>query len=213
MDISKLPRMSDTASQQRELGEQPQPPNADALNPQQPPTAMRAAPAPEQPVSLGGGAEVWLSAILGFVFLLLGRSFGAYLLARMTGQVYHTGVNWTAGPLEGQEVAYPDLQGFVMLNDSAMFVFGLTLLMEAAVIAVVGTRFRYVRPLVQLALAVAAVATAYNAYACARLLGANVMPIFSLLAVAFGGYIAFYLWNVLKALPAGGLSSHAARDR
>jgi hypothetical protein len=214
MDVSKLPRLSNTQEQQQRERPAGAPHDEQApdsrLAPDAEPTVPFASQAPagsSRPVlreglDVGTGAEAWLSAILGLVFLLLGRSFGAYLFARMTGQVYHTGIEWTSGPLAGQEVAYPDLQGFTMLNDAAMFLFGLTLLLEAAVIALVGGSFRFQRPLVAAAFGLAVIATAFNLYVVARLMGANVMPIFSLLAVAFGGYIAAYLWKVLRALAA-----------
>jgi len=207
MDISKLPRLSNTDAPPPP----PQPADPGSTGPTAPRPVEQLAVAPQQPQSIGGGgggAEVWLSAILGLVFVMLGRNFATYLVSRMVGSVYHTGVSWTAGPLEGQEVAYPDLQGFVMLNDAAMFLFGLTLLVEAAVIAVVGTSFKFQRPLVAFALALAVAATAFNLYVTIRLFGANVMPIFSLLAVAFGGYIAFYLRTVLRQMPAARAVPH-----
>ena len=119
---------------------------------------------------------------------------------RMTGRTYETGLVWRSGELAGQPVAYPDLQGFVMLTDASMFLFGLTLLFEAFVLAVLHTRFTHKRLLLMLSLAVAVIAVLFNAYTCVRLFSSDVLPIMSLLAVAFGGYIAMYQWKLLVAM-------------
>jgi hypothetical protein len=198
MDVSKLPRLSDTQAQVRDEQARAQA----RAGPQEPTPAPSGAetipyaPVATRRVEVGTGAEVWLAAIIGLVFLLIGKNFAAYLLAKMSGQVYHTNVIWQTGPQAGQEVAYPDLQGFVMLTDASMFLLGLALLFEAAVMAVVGTRFRYQHALVTVALAVALAATLFNLWVVVRLFAAGLMPLMSLLAAAFGGYIASYLWKL-----------------
>src|ERR1041385_5647802 len=98
MDMSKLPRLSNTQEQSQTVT----PSNDPRMEDQQQSPPQR--PLPFAPQKIGGGAEVWLSAIIGFVFVLLGKNFAIYLLTKMTGQSYHTNVNWTSGPLEGQEV-------------------------------------------------------------------------------------------------------------
>jgi hypothetical protein len=202
MDVSKLPKLSNTQEQVRQeqaaATDAPQPPA-----PVLPRADSKVVPyqSGHEPVTAGVGAEVWLSIILGLIFILIGKNFAAYSFAKLTGRTYHTGVNWVAGPNAGQEVAYPDLQGFVMLNDSAMLLFGLTLLLEAAVMAAMATRFAYKRALVTAALVLAVAATAFNLYAVVRLFSANVMPLISLLAAGFGGYIAAYQWRLLQSLP------------
>jgi hypothetical protein len=148
----------------------------------------------------GVGAEVWLSAVIGVVLMLLGRSFGGYLLAKATGQPYHTNVSWTAGPNEGQEVAYWELEGFTALSDSAIWLFGLAMVLEAAVLAVVNTRFRAKVGLLRVALLVTVLATAYNLFVSFKVLAGGVLPIMSLLAVGFGGYIAVFEWRLLQQL-------------
>jgi hypothetical protein len=148
----------------------------------------------------GVAAEVWLSAIIGVVLMLLGRSFGGYLLARLTGQPYHTNVSWTDGPNTGQEVAYWQLDGFTALNDSAIWLFGVAMLLEAVVLAAVNTRFKAKVGLLRLALFITLLATAYNLFAAMKLLGAGVLPLLSLLAVGFGGYIAVFEWRLLQQL-------------
>src|SRR5690349_10232233 len=104
MDLSKLPKLSETDKHA------PPPP---------PPEAARSAetlpydpPYNAPPTGFDLGAQVWLSAILGIVFMLMGRSFASFLIAKVTGQPYHTNATWTAGPNAGQEVAYYELQGY-----------------------------------------------------------------------------------------------------
>ena len=191
MDLSKLPKLSETN----------RPPNA----PNQPTTTD---PATAQPAVLSYraadahsfGPEIWLSAIIGIVFILLGLNFAKYVGARMTGHTYHTGVNWLVGPKEGQEVDYSDLQGFVMLNDSAVFLFGLALVFEAIVLVAITRGTRFAPGLLVIALAVAVLATGYNAFVAILLFTAGALPLMSLLAVAFGGYIAMSEWKLLESL-------------
>jgi hypothetical protein len=150
-------------------------------------------------VTPGIGAEVWVSAIIGLVLMLLGRSFAGWAIAAMTGRTYDTGFTWGEGtPLAGQPVAYWDLQGFTALNDSALFLFGLAMVLEALVLALVFTKFRAKVPLILVALGITLLATGYNLLVSARLLTANTIPLMSMLAVAFGGYIAVYEWRLLQ---------------
>ena len=146
----------------------------------------------------GIGAEVWLSAIIGIVLMLLKHSFAAWAVAALTGSAYHTNVNWTAGPNAGQEVAYWDLEGFTALEDAAVFLFGFALVLEAAVLAVVHSRVRSKRPLLLLAITITLVATALNLVVAGKLVGAGVTPLLSLLALGFGGYIAAYEWRLYR---------------
>ena len=150
----------------------------------------------------GVGAEVWMSAVIGIVLMLVGRSFGGYLAATLTGQTYHTNATWTAGPKEGQEVAYWELSGYTALSDSAIFLFGLAMVMEAAVLALVNTRFKAKAGLVTVALLITVLATGYNLVVALKMLTANTLPITSLLAVAFGGYVALFEWRLLHQLRA-----------
>ena len=227
MDLSKLPRLSktDTPSPTPVAADGAPPP----IEPSVPPVAARAfclqCGAPLRPgarfcdscgakvatdvvdyasnrvrADPGVGAEVWLSAVIGVVLMLMGRSFGGYLLAKVTGQPYHTNVSWTAGPKEGQEVAYWELDGFTALSDSAIWLFGLAMVLEAVVLAVVNTRFKAKVGLLRVALFVTVVATAYNLFVSFKMLAGGVLPIMSLLAAGFGGYIAVFEWRLLQQL-------------
>ena len=197
MDMSKLPRLSNT-----QQNEPPPPADApDAPTPDQPIPARPLTPYEEQPMTQGAlmGAEVWLSAVLGIVFMLFGKNFGVWILSKLTGAAYHTGVNWSAGPLTGQEVAYPDLQGFVMWTDASVFLFGLAMVFEAIVLFASSSSRGLRRPLIQLAFTITIIAIAFSLFAIAKLLTNGMLPIISMLATAFGVYIAMYEWALLKA--------------
>ena len=197
MDMSKLPRLSSTQ-------EATPPPPADAPvppTPDQPIPARATVPYSEQPMTQGMlmGAEVWLSAVLGIIFMLVGRNFGIWLLSKLTGGTYHTGVTWQTGPLTGQEVAYPDLIGFVMWTDASLFLFGLAMVFEAIVLFASSSSRGLRRPLVLLAFAITLIAIGFNLFAIGKLMSNGVTPLISLLATAFGVYIAMYEWALLKA--------------
>lgn len=195
MDISKLPRLSET-----DRHSPPPPPHA----PSGDEPAARDAPKPQQDprpverVSAGVGAEVWLSLIIGLVLMMLGQSFARYSIAKVTGQEFHTRVNWTEGPKAGQEVDYWELSGYTAWTDTAIFLFGLAMVLEAAVLAVVYSRSGAKVPLTAVALAVTLAATALNLWVCFKLLGVGITPLMSALAVAFGGYMAIYEWRLLQ---------------
>jgi hypothetical protein len=155
--------------------------------------------------SPGVGAEVWLSAILGVILMLVGMSFAKWALVTTTGGTYDTGLTWGA-PVpdqpnqhaEGSPIGYWELSGFSALQDMAIFLFGLAMVLEAAVLFVVHSRIRGKRPLLFFALAITLIATALNLVVAGKLFGVGVLPFLSLLCVGFGGYIAAYEWKLLK---------------
>jgi hypothetical protein len=228
MDLSKLPRLSktDAASPPPDGATATAP---DGVPPGQPVATSRAfcascgAPlraearfcdscgAPTNPAALdynspiradaGIGAEVWLSAIIGVVLMLMGRSFGGYLLASLTGQTYNTNTTWSVGPKAGQPVDYWELEGFTALSDSAIWLFGFAMVLEAIVLAVVNTRFKAKVGLLWFALFVTVLVAVYNLVVAIKIMSAGYAPpIMSLLAVAFGGYIAVFEWRLLQQL-------------
>ena len=196
MDLSKLPRMSETGKH--------------ATPPDQPEPAVGAASARPAPVDYrsydaarpGVGAEVWLSLIIGLVLVMVGWRFARWALATMTGQPFHTNVNWMAGPKAGQEVSYFELEGFTAWTETALFLFGLALVLEAAMLAVVYSRLGGKVALTASALLVTVLAAALNLIVAVKLLGIGIMPLMSALAVAFGGYMAVYEWMLLQQLRA-----------
>jgi len=189
MDISKLPKLSETKPPEAAAGA-PEPPSA--------PTERRMdyrAPAYEP---RGVGGEVWFGAIIGLILVLITRQFGSYLFALLTHQPFHTGVNWTEGPKAGQEVDYTQLEGGTFYSDSSVFLFGLALMIGALAQALLASRIRSKRAVAWLSLGFMAAATIYNIVAVAIILHEGITPLLSLLCVAIGGYIVYYEWTVLK---------------
>src|SRR5580704_12732571 len=116
MDLSKLPKLSNTQ-------EPPATPTEPAIDTPAAarPVADYRAPLPEP----GIAGDVWFNAVVGLVLIGLGFTFARCLLAKLTGQPFHTGVNWMAGPNAGSEVSYFDLEGFTAWTDAGVFLFGL----------------------------------------------------------------------------------------
>lgn len=186
MDMSKLPKFSDT----------PQPP---ANQPDEKREEPNSHPMGKD-LQMGYGPEIWLSFVIGVLLMLMGRSFASFVIAKITGHPYHTGFNWTEGPMIGQEVSYFDLQGFPALTETGLFLFGLALVLEGFAIMLALSRVGGKLAVVGTALVIATAATAFNLYVVIRLLTNNTIPTFALLAVAFGGYMCLFLWKLLRAL-------------
>jgi hypothetical protein len=194
MDVSKLPRLSETKP-----AEPAQPP-ADAPVPPAP------LPPPPSPAShpsdyrrdSGGiaGAEIWFSIIVGLILVLYTAHFGKFLIASATGQPYHTGVEWNTGPNEGREVPYLELEGGTFFSDSSLFLFGLALLIGGA--AQFAGLVSHNRVFAWISLGFLLLATVYCAVAVAVLFQKGVTPLMSLLCVGLGGYGVFYEWSALK---------------
>ncbi len=192
MDLSKLPKLSQS----------PAPPPADA------PVAPPAAPiqyGTSQTASPGvfAGPEIWIAGFMGIIFMIVGGTFAKYLVAKMSGQTFHTNVTWTTGERADQEVGYWELQGHTALSDSAIFLFGLSMLLEAFVMAASAKPFRYKLHLVVLAFVIAAGATIYNLIVVMILFADGITPLYSIVAVGFGAYIAWWEWNLLQSIRAG----------
>jgi hypothetical protein len=202
MDMSKLPRLSQTNKD-------------DAPTPAPGGTPTPPVPDPDrtvpdyQPRDRGGydpgysvGAEVWISVIFAIVYMFIGFNFARYMAAKVTGGTYHTNVNWTAGEKAGQEVDYYDLQGGTAHSDSAMFLFGLALLLEAIAMLIAHTGAPGKKLFVGFALFVTLLATAYNLFVIVKLFGMGITPLMSVIAVAIGGYMATYQWRLFKQVSA-----------
>jgi len=199
MDMSKLPRLSDTRRQEEE---------AAAAAAGTPNPAPLATPPPQHPyaerepldVGYSVGAEVWISLILGVVFMFMGATFARFAAAKLTGKEFHTNVNWTAGEKQGQEVAYFDLQGGTAYTESGMFLFGLALVLEGISLLAAHMGAPGKRALVGFALFVTLSATVYNLFCMMKLFSAGVTPLMTVLAIAIGGYMASYQWRLFKVM-------------
>ena len=90
-----------------------------------------------------------------------------------------------------------------MLSDAAIFLFGCALLIEAALMLFANAARPTARFMLRLAFLVSLAATIFNLYAAARLFGIGILPLMSLLAIAFGGYMASYQWKLLQSMSPG----------
>jgi hypothetical protein len=192
MDMSKLPRLSRSDPPPGEAG-------IDASG--APPALDRPGRYPDYYAdSIDGfgalaGVEIWFMAIFGIVLMFIFRDFAAYVIDHLLHRPFHTNVTWTTGPNEGQEVEYTELAGMPWVSDSATFLFGLALCMDALVrlATVFASRLRVL--FLPMFLVTAGVIL-WNLYAIPKLWMAGVIPLFPFLAVAFLGYAAFQQWRL-----------------
>jgi len=146
------------------------------------------------------GPELWLSAVLGLVFMMMGWTFATFLIAKITGRPFHTNVTWTTGPNAGQEVAYFDLEGYAAHTQAAILLFGVAMLLETIVFVFVRGDGIASRMLVGACLLLTGGLTVYNLILAAILFQGGIMPIPSILIVAFGGYMAMTQWQALHRM-------------
>ena len=152
-------------------------------------------------VQAGSGAEVWLSVVLGVICLLLGMRFARWLLVTASGGTFSTGATWTSGEKAGQPVAYFELQGYPAYTEMAFFLFGVALVLEGLAILATGAAGPRLRTFTAAAaMLVTAAATLFNLGLAVFLSSLGSVPIASLLMVAFGGYMTFYLYRLWQTL-------------
>jgi len=191
MDLSKLPRLSETDKHT---------PASNTVANQGSPNTFPQEPEYTASVAARSGPESWLSAVLGIVFMMMGWTFAKFLFAKITNQPFHTGVEWQTGPNAGQEVAFFDLVGYTAHTQAAIFLFGLAMLLETVVFVLVHRNTAVARALVGLCLLLTGSLTIYNLILTGVLFQAGITPILSILVVAFGGYMAMTQWQVLKQM-------------
>jgi len=190
MDLSKLPKLSET----------PKPPPAEPTPQPNPPPDDRADIAY---VDAGAGGMVWVSLILGALCIMLGRRFPSYLMARLSGREFHTQSTWSMGPRAGQEVEYWELSGSAAWTDASLFLFGLALILEALALWAISSKIGGKKIVLAISLFVVVIATVFNLYTAARVMGDNAIQLMSGIAAAMGGYMAIYQWKLLRVLNTG----------
>lgn len=175
MDLSKLPKMGQTPATPVER-ETPIVPDYGR----------------EERVRSVGAA--WFSGIVGLLCVALGWSFAKWLAVTLTGGTYSTGLTWGPGGPKTGPVGFFELTGGAGWTYAAVFALGVALLFDAAVFV---TRARW---LVGVALGFTALATVLNAGVAVYVLGPaqGGVPLFSILAVAVGGYMCFEQVELLK---------------
>ena len=206
MDLSKLPRMSQTPARPEPQQPGPSERGAGAGDAYVPLGGWHPAPHPHR-IDVGSGPEAWLAAIIGLLFVFFGWRFGRWLAVTLTGGTFDSGARWSdAHPQAGQPVPYWQVDhavaGWSALSDMALFVFGVALLLESAALlsssrASAGAQ----RAIVGAAALVAGAATVLNLLALIVLMSrAPGLPLLSALAVAFGGYMTLTLFRSWAAL-------------
>jgi hypothetical protein len=215
MDLSKLPRLSQSDAPPPQSGapaDPSAPVNYEAAErpPQAAPPGTPRLNYEDRPAA-GTGAEIWISLAIGLILMFWAARFGTYLISLITHEAFHTGVPWIAGPKAGQEVAYWELEGFTAWTEASLWLFGLTLVFDALILYAAGGKRAW---LVVVGFALTLGVCAFNAFVCAKIFNAGVTPLMSLMALAFGIYMAIYQWGLLKdVLAAQGLARGLARDQ
>lgn len=199
MDFSQLPKMSKTPPSARAAEDPPTPSEAANAAPAIPEArpAERVVYVPT-PYETGFGS-IWLSVIAGIIFLAMGATFGRFLAAKLSGNTFATGVNWTAGPNQGQPVSYFDLQGGTAWSETGLFLMGIALLLDAAILAALASRGRPNQTLVLIAVALTSIAALINAAVVFYLFSIGIFPLASLIALAVGGFVVFDHAPMLKS--------------
>lgn len=196
MDLSKLPRMSNT----------PPKPGRDEPTPASEAAANSLDYGQRGPANdaLYIGAEIWLMTIMGVVLIVLGHSLVGYSIARLTHHHYATGVQWSSGDREGQDVDYPELMsggvvGGQLYTDLAFVLLGVALIIDAIGRAGVSLRWRIGKPILAVGMIITVVMIMLNLYFAGVYLKNNSIPFVSLLAIALGGYLLLFQFAGLFA--------------
>ena len=181
MDLSKLPRMSQTPPPPPQQHDEAQ---STSANPQV--LDYRAGPMPLESV----GAEAWISIVIGLILILAFPYTWQWLLSTISS--YKPPFLPITDSTTGKEVPYA--HSIFFFGHLCLFAFALALIVEG--ISLVLSR----RPgVVLFALFVTVVATAMNLfYVFSTVLHGEAFPITSGLAVAFGGYMGFYQWKLYQ---------------
>lgn len=192
MDLSKLPKLSGKDAQEAPPPLADAPMATPAIEPYSPPYRhAEPVPQPEQFFASPGG--IFISIIIALIFLFLGQNFGKWAIASARGQPFNTGVNWTAGPKNGQAVDYWELQGDPAWTDCGMFLFGLSAAVDAVAMGIVlrSSNRGLTRGVLMFGMAMTLIATIVNLLVVFKLFAAGVLPLFSLLAFVAGVWILF----------------------
>lgn len=176
MDLSKLPRLSKTETPASNDTTPTEP------VPEAPPTAR---PLPPQEPRTGHGPEAWISLVIGAFLLFMYPRF----LQWASSCLFHT--HFDEFMLDDKIVPYQTLPEFWM--DLGPVLFGIVLLLDGLVLLAMRHR-----GLVALAFGLTVLATLYNLGYMVLSFGKYGFAPISFLATAFGAYIAWFQWRLLK---------------
>jgi len=174
MDMSKLPRMSQT----------PPPPPSQEQPPQENPLGYAPAYAPA-----GGLAEAWISIAIGVILLF------ATTASRFIEYLTSSKFSWTFTDETGAPLPYRDSVFF--WGDVAMFAFAVVLIADGLTLLarrVVLMKIAFILTLIAIGLNLL-----YAVHMMSRGYG---FQLWSALAVAFGVYIALHQWRVIAMVRA-----------
>jgi uncharacterized protein YjeT (DUF2065 family) len=182
MDVSKLPKLSDTQKEQRA---ETRAAAADAA-----PQAVKVLPhemdyaGKTNAIPAVGGADAWLSIAIGVILLLMNSRFLQYVFARSS-------FTWTFNDAAGNPLPYTKTVFF--WGDFALVAFAVVLIVEGLVLGLAPRKW-----LIVLALVLTVATTLLNFGYVAYMMGSYGFQMMSALAVAFGVYIAMFEWRLLK---------------
>ncbi|CAN5451636.1 hypothetical protein BH09PLA1_BH09PLA1_36630 [soil metagenome] len=176
MDISKLPKLSDTQKEQPALAAEQNPV----------PVAPLAVDRPR--FSESNAAEVWISLTVGAILLLMFPRFLSWVSSRLFG----THFNPFVAP-DGSVVPYTQVPEF--WGDLGPTLFGTVLIVEG-----IALMFARKRVVMMLALTLTVIATAYNLIYVITSFNPYGLANVSAFAAAFGVYIAMYQWKLIRTM-------------
>lgn len=149
--------------------------------------------------SLQAGPDIWITIIIGVVLMMMAWDFAEWAIVTVQGKPYDTRLEWSQGERAGQTVPYWEIVGYKALSESAVFLFGAALVVEALSMLMANKRPGATEKLLGVSLVITAAATVYNAYVMVVLFSVRQRPIISVLAVAFGGYMVLSLWKLIRS--------------
>jgi hypothetical protein len=200
MDVSKLPKLSDTQKQQQ--AEAAAASSEAPLESGAPSSVITAETAPRSDGSrhdvdalASSTADVWISLAIGALLLLMYPRFLQWLSWRLFGTNFNQFLDQN-----GAIVPYTQVPEF--WGDLGPTLFGVVLIVEGLALALMRKR-----GVMMLAFGLTIIATAYNAIYLIMSFNKYGLAIISAMAVAFGVYIAMYQWKLIKVM-----STRAARS-
>jgi hypothetical protein len=181
MDLSKLPKLSQTPSP-------PPPVDADtaAQSSNSPPPIVHYERRGQEASPL---AEIWISIVVGLILLVMYPTMIKYISSRLFGTAF--------APFElndGTVIPYPKVYP-QFWSDLCITAFAFVLIFEGVALAMLRRRW-----LVMFAFGLTVTATLLNVGFVFATFATYGPPIVSLLASAFGGYIAIYQWRLLRSI-------------
>jgi len=183
MDMSKLPRMSQTPPPPADPSSEV--PAAAAPPPQQSAYRQEQGYSTEPAASL---AEAWISIAIGLILMFVSTAgrFFEYLTS--------SNFSWTFNDASGAPLPYR--QTVFFWGDVAIFAFSLLLIIDGLIL------FTRKPTLVMIAFGFTVVTVLMNFVYVVRMMNGYGFQLWSAIAVAFGVYIAIFQWRLLQSLRA-----------